>query len=137
MNEEYELAFEFLNDDFFDRTYKILYFEKKDAEVFLDIFQQYINEIDLENPTNIININDENDNDHDDNEDEENEEEEDEKDNNEQNEEENGKALNNEENGINSDELNNNIKEEKDKNIEEIILSKDESKDSREVEVIN
>ena len=154
INEEYEFAFEFTKDDFFDRTYKLLYFEQKDAEIFSDYFQQYINDLDLEeNPSNIIDIKNENNIDNDnniqnENEDEENEEEE--EDDNEQNEENEDNKGDNEDNKDKKDdkekekdikekkEINNDIiNDAKEKNNEEIISTKEESKEIREVEVIN
>ena len=41
LNEDYEFAFEFMNEDYFDRTYKLLYFEPKEAEIFYEVFQHF------------------------------------------------------------------------------------------------
>ena len=41
VNNDYEFAFEFMNEDYFDRTYKLLYFEPKEAEIFHEVFQHF------------------------------------------------------------------------------------------------
>ena len=41
VNDDYEFAFEFMNEDYFDRTYKLLYFEPKEAEIFHEVFQHF------------------------------------------------------------------------------------------------
>ena len=75
INDEYEFAFEFMYEDYFDRIYKLLYFEPKDAELFFDVFQQFVDNLGLDLPGNVIGIGD-----RDEKEEEEEEEEEDEKD---------------------------------------------------------
>ena len=54
VNDDYEFAFEFMNEDYFDRIYKLLYFEPKDAELFFDIFQQFLNNLGIDIPSNVI-----------------------------------------------------------------------------------
>ena len=61
INNEYEFAFEFMYEDYFDRIYKLLYFEPKDAELFFEVFQQFADNLGLDLPGNIIGIGDEDD----------------------------------------------------------------------------
>ena len=58
INDEYEFAFEFMYEDYFDRIYKLLYFEPKDAELFFDVFQQFVDNLGLDLPGNVIGIGD-------------------------------------------------------------------------------
>ena len=41
VDDDYEFAFEFMNEDYFDRTYKLLYFEPKEAEIFYEVFKHF------------------------------------------------------------------------------------------------
>ena len=149
VNEDYEFAFEFMNEDYFDRIYKLLYFEPKDAELFFDIFQQFINNLGINIPSNITGM-EEGEEQEEEGEEEDDGEEEDEKGENEGNEEdekeekdennndnekkkeeektieENEKAKKSKEQGIN------NKKDEIETN-----STKEESKEIRDVEVIN
>ena len=61
-----------MNEDYFDRMYKLLYFEEKEAEIFFDVFQQFTNNLGIDIPGNIMGMTDD-----DEKEDEEGEEEED------------------------------------------------------------
>ena len=150
VNEDYEFAFEFMNEDYFDRIYKLLYFEPKDAELFFDIFQQFINNLGINIPSNITGMEEGEEQEEEGEEEEDDGEEEDEKGENEGNEEdekeekdennndneekkeeektieENEKAKKSKEQGIN------NKKDEIETN-----STKEESKEIRDVEVIN
>ena len=151
INDDYEFAFEFLNEDYFDRIYKLLYFEPKEAEVFFDVFQQYSNNLGLDLPTNIMMIEDRE-------EEEEGEEEEDygeeeEKEGGEEKEEQNNEEIEGEEEEedekeIKNDKIENENNKDKDKENKEendinkkeeneTISTKEESKEIRDVEVIN
>ena len=148
INDEYEFAFEFMYEDYFDRIYKLLYFEPKDAELFFDVFQQFVDNLGLDLPGNVIGIGDrdekeeeeeEDDGDEgeekeekEDNENEENEEEEDEKEvKGEENE-----NIDNIDNIINNKEKTENGKENK-KDDTKTNSTKDESKEIRDVEITN
>ena len=149
INDDYEFAFEFLNEDYFDRIYKLLYFEPKEAEVFFDVFQQYSSNLGLDLPTNIMMIEDkeeeeEGEEEEDDGEEEEKEggEEKEEKNNEEfEGEEEDEKEIKNKE--IDENENKEKNKENKEENNtskkeqNETISTKEESKEIRDVEVIN
>ena len=150
VNEDYEFAFEFMNEDYFDRIYKLLYFEPKDAELFFDIFQQFINNLGINIPSNITGMEESEEQEEEGEEEEDDGEEEDEKEENEGKEEdekeeedennndneekkeeektieENEKAKKGKEQGIN------NKKDEIETN-----STKEESKEIRDVEVIN
>ena len=148
INDEYEFAFEFMYEDYFDRIYKLLYFEPKDAELFFDVFQQFVDNLGLDLPGNVIGIGDrdekeeeeeEDDGDEgeekeekEDNENEENEEEEDEKEvKGEENE-----NIDNIDNTINNKEKTENGIENK-KDDTKTNSTKDESKEIRDVEITN
>ena len=142
VDNDYEFAFEFMNEDYFDRMYKLLYFEEKEAEIFFDVFQQFTNNLGIDIPGNIMGMTDD-----DEKEDEEGEEEEDdveaeEKEEVEGEEKEEEKEVKQVKEGDNENKDN---KEEKKNgnsdinNKEEIETNstKEESKEIRDVEVIN
>ena len=147
VDEDYEFAFEFMYEDYFDRIYKLLYFEKKDAELFLEVFLQMANNLGLDIQGNIMDFGEEEEEEEDGEEEnegedkeenagEENEEEEDEKE--ETDEKEEGKKDEKEE----DKEIGGNIENEKDeinkenkKEDTEINSTKEESKEIREVEI--
>jgi hypothetical protein len=142
VDNDYEFAFEFMNEDYFDRMYKLLYFEEKEAEIFFDVFQQFTNNLGIDIPGNIMGMSDD-----DEKEDEEGEEEEDdveaeEKEEVEGEEKEDEKEVKQVKEGDNENKEN---KEEKRNgnsdinNKEEIETNstKEESKEIRDVEVIN
>ena len=142
VDNDYEFAFEFMNEDYFDRMYKLLYFEEKEAEIFFDVFQQFTNNLGIDIPGNIMGMTDD-----DEKEDEEGEEEEDdveaeEKEEVEGEEKEDEKEVKQVKEGDNENKEN---KEEKRNgnsdinNKEEIETNstKEESKEIRDIEVIN
>ena len=148
INDEYEFAFEFMYEDYFDRIYKLLYFEPKDAELFFDVFQQFVDNLGLDLPGNVIGIGDRDEKEEEEEEDEgdEGEEKEEKEDNeNEENEEEEDeKEVKGEENE-NIDNIDNTInnKEKTENGIEnkkddtKTNSTKDESKEIRDVEITN
>ena len=149
VNEDYEFAFEFMNEDYFDRIYKLLYFEPKDAELFFDIFQQFINNLGINIPSNITGM-EEGEEQEEEGEEEEDDGEEEEKGENEEkeedeNEEKEQNDINNEKGKEEEKDIKENEKEENDKeqNINnkkdeiETNSTKEESKEIRDVEVIN
>ena len=48
--DDYEFAFEFVNEDIFDRVFKLLYFTPKEAEVFYDVLRAILGKISIEIP---------------------------------------------------------------------------------------
>ena len=136
VNDDFEFAFEFIYEDYFDRIYKLLYFEKKDAELFLDVFQQFENYLGLNINGNIMDMGveeeeeeaeeDEEGEEKEENENEENEEEEDEKEK---------ENINNEENGENIENKKDIINKEIKKEDTETNSTKEESKEIREVDI--
>jgi hypothetical protein len=151
VNDDYEFAFEFMNEDYFDRIYKLLYFEPKDAELFFDIFQQFLNNLGIDIPSNVIGmgVGDEQEEEGEEEEDEgeeenekEEKEEEDEKEENEENDGEENEKEENEEKEIkeNDKEKNDKDKDNKNninKNEIETNSTKEERKEIRDVEVVN
>ena len=113
VDEDYEFAFEFMYEDYFDRIYKLLYFEKKDAELFFDVYQQYSNNLGLDLHGNIMGS-----------EDSEGKEEDDE-----------GEEGEEEDNKDSKEKDENNIDNKKDEL--ETNSTKEESKEIREVEITN
>ena len=150
VNEDYEFAFEFMNEDYFDRIYKLLYFEPKDAELFFDIFQQFINNLGINIPSNITGMEEGEEQEEEGEEEEDDGEEEDEKEENEGNEEDE-KEEKDENNNDNEEkkeeektiEENEKPKKSKEQGINnkkdeiETNSTKEESKEIRDVEVIN
>ena len=150
VNEDYEFAFEFMNEDYFDRIYKLLYFEPKDAELFFDIFQQFINNLGINIPSNITGMEEGEEQEEEGEEEEDDGEEEDEKGENEGNEEDE-KEEKDENNNDNEEkkeeektiEENEKAKKDKEQGINnkkdeiETNSTKEESKEIRDVEVIN
>jgi len=51
--DDYEFAFEFLNEDFFDRTFKLLYFTPKEAEDFYSVLHIVLGGFGIEIPPNL------------------------------------------------------------------------------------
>ena len=150
VNEDYEFAFEFMNEDYFDRIYKLLYFEPKDAELFFDIFQQFINNLGINIPSNITGMEEGEEQEEEGEEEEDDGEEEDEKEENEGKEEDEKeeKDENNNENEEKKEEEktveeNEKAKKSKEQGINnkkdeiETNSTKEESKEIRDVEVIN
>ena len=166
VDDDYEFAFEFIYEDYFDRIYKLLYFERKDAELFLDIFQQFSDNLGLDITGNIMDMEGEEEEEEDDegeekeekgekeekekkeeNEGDENEEgenEEEEEDDNEEDEKEEKKEnldeKGNKENKENEDNIQNeknNINKDDKKSDTETNSTKEESKEIRDVEIIN
>ena len=152
VNEDYEFAFEFMNEDYFDRIYKLLYFEPKDAELFFDIFQQFINNLGISIPSNIPGNEDEEEQEEEGEEEEDDGEEEDEKEENEKEEKEVNEENEKKDNGQEKEKEKEDEKELKKENKEmngkeqkninkkdeiEINSTKEESKEIRDVEVIN
>lgn len=147
INDDYEFAFEFLNEDYFDRIYKLLYFEPKEAEVFFDVFQQYSNNLGLDLPTNIMMVEDREE--EEEGEEEEDDGEEEEKEGGEEKEEQNDEEIEGEEEEdekeIKNDKIENENKDKENKEENDIgkkeenetISTKEESKEIRDVEVIN
>ena len=151
VNEDYEFAFEFMNEDYFDRIYKLLYFEPKDAELFFDIFQQFINNLGINIPSNITGM-EEGEEQEEEGEEEEDDAEEEEEEIGENEEKEEGEKEENEQNDINNEKekeeekdikVNDKEGNDKEKNINnkkdeiETNSTKEESKEIRDVEVIN
>ena len=137
VDNDYEFAFEFMYEDYFDRIYKLLYFEQKDAELFFDVFQQYSENLGLDLHGNIISNDDREEKEEDDEgeEGEDGEEGEEKEDNEENVEEEDEKEGEEEENIDNKEKDENNIDNKKDEL--ETNSTKEESKEIREVEVTN
>ena len=81
INQNYEFEFEFYANNDFERAFKYIYFEQKEAEVFLEDFQEYV----LENLSNVIEIKAEDDIIDEENEEEDNEEQKDEDNNKKEN----------------------------------------------------
>ena len=52
---DYEFAFEFVNEDIFDRTFKLLYFTPKEAEDFYAVLHQILGGFGIEIPQNLEN----------------------------------------------------------------------------------
>ena len=150
INDEYEFAFEFMYEDYFDRIYKLLYFEPKDAELFFDVFQQFVDNLGLDLPGNVIGIGDRDEKEEEEEEEEdegdegEEKEEKEENENEENEEEEDEKEIKGEENE-NIDNIDNTInnKEKAENGIEnkkddtETNSTKEESKEIRDVEINN
>ena len=149
INDEYEFAFEFMYEDYFDRIYKLLYFEPKDAELFFDVFQQFVDNLGLDLPGNVIGIGDreekeEEEEEEDEGDEGEEKEEKEENENEENEEEEDEKEVKGEENE-NIDNIDNTInnKEKAENRIEnkkddtETNSTKEESKEIRDVEINN
>ena len=134
VDEDYEFAFEFMYEDYFDRIYKLLYFEKKDAELFFDVFQQYSDNLGLDLHGNIMGGEDSEGKEEDD-EGEEGEEGEEKEDNEENAEEEDEKDMEEEDNKDIKEKDENNIDNKKDEL--ETNSTKEESKEIREVEITN
>ena len=148
INDEYEFAFEFMYEDYFDRIYKLLYFEPKDAELFFDVFQQFVDNLGLDLPGNVIGIGDRDEKEEEEEEDEgdegEEKEEKEENENEENEEEEDEKEVKGEENEnidnidntiINKKKAENGIENKKDDT--ETNSTKEESKEIRNVEITN
>ena len=149
INDEYEFAFEFMYEDYFDRIYKLLYFEPKDAELFFDVFQQFVDNLGLDLPGNVIGIGDRDEKEEEEEEEDEGDEgeekeEKEENENEENEEEEDEKEVKGEENE-NIDNIDNNIinKKKAENGIEnkkddtETNSTKEESKEIRDVEITN
>ena len=149
INDEYEFAFEFMYEDYFDRIYKLLYFEPKDAELFFDVFQQFVDNLGLDLPGNVIGIGDRDEKEEEEEEEDEGDEgeekeEKEENENEENEEEEDEKEIKGEENE-NIDNIDNTInnKEKVENGIEnkkddtETNSTKEESKEIRDVEINN
>ena len=150
INDEYEFAFEFMYEDYFDRIYKLLYFEPKDAELFFDVFQQFVDNLGLDLPGNVIGIGDRDEKEEEEEEEEdegdegEEKEEKEENENEENEEEEDEKEVKGEKNE-NIDNIDNTInnKEKAENGIEnkkddtETSSTKEESKEIRDVEINN
>ena len=134
VDEDYEFAFEFMYEDYFDRIYKLLYFEKKDAELFFDVFQQYSDNLGLDLHGNIMGSEDSEGKEEED-EGEEGEEGEEKEDNEENAEEEDEKEGGEEDNKDIKEKDENNIDNKKDEL--ETNSTKEESKEIREVEITN
>ena len=137
VDNDYEFAFEFMYEDYFDRIYKLLYFEQKDAELFFDVFQQYSENLGLDLHGNIISNDDREEKEEDDEgeEGEDGEEGEEKEDNEENVEEEDEKEGEEEDNKDIKEKDENNIDNKKDEL--ETNSTKEESKEIREVEVTN
>ena len=139
VNDDYEFAFEFMNEDYFDRTYKLLYFEPKEAEIFHEVFQHISYSFGIDVSGSLLNNMEEEEED----EVEEGEEEEDQKEENDNIDNKEDKAdENNEENENNEEEEEENEKEKKNNkenmdNFEnnESISTKDKSNEIKESEV--
>ncbi len=148
INDEYEFAFEFMYEDYFDRIYKLLYFEPKDAELFFDVFQQFVDNLGLDLPGNVIGIGDRDEKEEEEEEDEgdegEEKEEKEENENEENEEEEDEKEVKGEENE-NIDNIDNTINNKKKaengienkKDDTETNSTKEESIEIRDVEITN
>ena len=149
INDEYEFAFEFMYEDYFDRIYKLLYFEPKDAELFFDVFQQFVDNLGLDLLGNVIGIGDRDEKEEEEEEEDEGDEgeekeEKEENENEENEEEEDEKEIKGEENE-NIDNIDNTInnKEKVENGIEnkkddtETYSTKEESKEIRDVEINN
>ena len=137
INDDYEFAFEFMYEDYFDRIYKLLYFEPKDGELFFEVFQQFAENLGLDIPGNIMGIGDREEEDEED-EGEEGEEKEDkeENENEEEEEKEEKKGENeNKDNIVNKEKEENDIENKKDDT--ETNSTKEESKEIRETDIIN
>ena len=52
---DYEFAFEFVNEDIFDRTFKLLYFTPKEAEDFYAVLHKILGGFGIEIPQNLEN----------------------------------------------------------------------------------
>ncbi len=78
--EDYEFAFEFVNEDIFDRTFKLLYFTPKEAEDFYAVLHAILGGFNIEIPENFDGDDEEEEEEEDDDEDEEGEEVEDDED---------------------------------------------------------
>ena len=146
VNEDYEFAFEFMNEDYFDRIYKLLYFEPKDAELFFDIFQQFINNLGIDLPSNITGMEEGEEQEEEGEEEEDDGEEEDEKGEKEEKEEDEKEVKEeNDKEKVGKKDIKENDKEKNDKEQNnnnkkdeiETNSTKEESKEIREVEVIN
>ena len=149
INDEYEFAFEFMYEDYFDRIYKLLYFEPKDAELFFDVFQQFVDNLGLDLPGNVIGIGDRDEKEEEEEEEDEGDEgeekeEKEENENEENEEEEDEKEVKGEENEnidnidntiINKKKAENGIENKKDDT--ETNSTKEESKEIRDVEITN
>ena len=135
VDEDYEFAFEFMYEDYFDRIYKLLYFEKKDAELFFDVFQQYSDNLGLDLHGNTMGSEDSEGKEEEEDEGEEGEEGEEKEDNEENAEEEDEKEGEEEDNKDIKEKDENNIDNKKDEL--ETNSTKEESKEIREVEITN
>ena len=51
--QDYEFAFEFVNEDIFDRTFKLLHFEPEEAQKFYSYIQEALNEMGIQIPQNM------------------------------------------------------------------------------------
>ena len=51
--DDYEFAFEFVNEDIFDRVFKLLYFTPKEAEVFYGVLHAILGKLNIEIPDNL------------------------------------------------------------------------------------
>ena len=51
--DDYEFAFEFVNEDIFDRTFKLLYFNQKEAEDFYSVLHTILAGFNIEIPENL------------------------------------------------------------------------------------
>ena len=139
INDDYEFAFEFMYEDYFDRIYKLLYFEPKDAELFFEVFQQYVENLGLDLPGNVRGIGDGEEREEEDEEGEEGEEKEENE--NEENEEEEDEKEEKKDENEKKDNIDNKEKEENNidnkKEDTETNSTKEESKEIREVEITN
>ena len=57
--DDYEFAFEFVNEDIFDRTFKLLYFTPKEAEDFYSVLHTILGGFNIEIPENLDEDNEE------------------------------------------------------------------------------
>ena len=57
--DDYEFAFEFVNEDIFDRTFKLLYFTPKEAEDFYAVLHTILGGFNIEIPENLDDDNEE------------------------------------------------------------------------------
>ena len=144
--EDYEFAFEFVNEDIFDRTFKLLYFTQKEAEDFYSVLHTILEGFNIEIPENLEGDEEEEEEEDDDDE-EEGEEIEDNEDNGEEKEGKNeiikveDKKEEEKEDEKNDDNKDNNNKKNENNEDETkegtTISTKEENKEIRDIEVIS